>query len=76
MPKISVDGIEFNTEDLTDTGRSQVDSLQFLELQLEKIQKQLRVYQTAQKSYIEYLKQDISKNNIKPISEQEKGLEK
>jgi len=73
MPKISLDGIEFNTEDLTDTGRLQVDSLQFLEFQLEKIQKQLRVYKTAQKSYIEYLKQEISKNNIKPISEQEEG---
>ena len=37
MQKISVDCIEFNTEDLSDNGRLQAESLQFLEFQLEKI---------------------------------------
>ena len=38
MPKITVDGIEYNTEDLSDNGKAQLASLQFLEVQLNKIQ--------------------------------------
>jgi hypothetical protein len=31
MPKITVDDIEYNTEDLSDNGKAQLASLQFLE---------------------------------------------
>ena len=34
MPKISIDGIEYNSEDLTDNGKAQLASLQFLEVYL------------------------------------------
>ena len=36
MPKINVDGVDYNTEDLTDNGKAQLASLQFLEGRLEK----------------------------------------
>ena len=37
MPKITVDGIDYNTEDLSDNGKAQLASLQFLEVQMKKI---------------------------------------
>ena len=51
MPKITVDDIEYNTEDLSDNGKAQLASLQFLEVQMSKIKSEIAVYQTARISY-------------------------
>ena len=63
MPKITVDGIEYNTEDLTDNGKAQLASLQFLEVQMRKLQNEINVYNTAKNSYISALKQELEKTN-------------
>jgi hypothetical protein len=67
MPKITLDGIEYNTEDLTDDGRAQLASLQFLESQIKKIQNEMAVYQTAKNTYVAVLKKEIEKSGIKPV---------
>mgnify|MGYP001434386370 CR=1 FL=1 len=67
MPKITIDGIEYNTEDLTDDGRAQLASLQFLESQIKKIQNEMAVYQTAKNTYVAVLKKEIEKSGIKPV---------
>ena len=59
MPKITVDDIEYNTEDLTDNGRAQLASLQFLEVQMKKIKSEIAVYQTARHSYLAALKAEL-----------------
>lgn len=61
MPKITVDGIDYNTEDLTDNGKAQLASLQFLEKQLSKIRGEIAVYQTARNAYAQALKQELGK---------------
>ena len=61
MPKITIDGIEYNTEDLTENGKSQLASLQFLEMQMNKIKSEIAVYQTARNSYIAALKAELNK---------------
>ena len=61
MPKITVDDIEYNTEDLTDNGKAQLASLQFLEVQMNKINSELAVYQTARNTYIAALKAELEK---------------
>lgn len=61
MPKITVDGIEYNTEDLTDNGKAQLASLQFLEVQLNKLNGELAVYQTAKNAYVNALKEELEK---------------
>ena len=61
MPKITVDGIEYNTEDLTDNGKAQLASLQFLEVQLNKLRSELAVYQTAKNAYVNALKTELEK---------------
>ena len=52
MPKITIDDIDYNTEDLTENGKAQLASLQFLEGQMQKIRNEMAVYQTAQRTYI------------------------
>jgi hypothetical protein len=67
MPKITVDGIEYDTEELSDNGKAQLASLQFLEVQMNKLQSEIAVYQTARNSYVAALKVELepSKNNEK-----------
>ncbi len=59
MPKITVDGIEYNTEDLTENGKAQLASLQFLEVQMNKLTSEIAVYQTARNSYVAALKAEL-----------------
>ena len=59
MPKITVDGIEYNTEDLSDNGKAQLASLQFLEVQMNKLKSEIAVYQTARVAYVTALKSEL-----------------
>ena len=59
MPKITVDNIEYNTEDLSDNGKAQLASLQFLEAQMSKLKSEIAVYQTARSAYIVTLKAEL-----------------
>ena len=61
MPKITVDGIEYNTEDLSDNGKAQLASLQFLEVQMNKLQNEISVFQTAKGAYVAALKVELEK---------------
>ena len=61
MPKITVDGIEYNTEDLSDNGKAQLASLQFLEVQMNKLKNEIAVFQTAKAAYISALKVELEK---------------
>ena len=61
MPKITIDGIEYNSEDLTDNGKAQLASLQFLEVQMSKLKSEIAVYQTARNSYMIALKNELEK---------------
>ena len=61
MPKITVGGIEYNTEDLSDNGKAQLASLQFLEVQMAKLNNEIAVYQTARNAYVAALKAELAK---------------
>lgn len=63
MPKFTVDGIDYNTEDLSENGKAQLASLQFLEFQMRKIKDEIAVYNTAKISYIAGLKAELEKTN-------------
>ena len=63
MPKITVDGIEYNTEDLSDNGKAQLASLQFLEVQMSKLQNEIAVFHTAKNAYISALKAELQKES-------------
>ena len=59
MPKIIIDDIEYNTEDLTDNGKAQLASLQFLQSQMNKLKSEIAVYQTARNTYVTALKSEL-----------------
>ena len=59
MPKITLDDIEYNTEDLSENGKAQFASLQFLEVQMNKIKSEIAVYQTARQAYVAALKKEL-----------------
>ena len=66
MPKIKIDDLEYNTEDLSEKGLEQLRSLQFLETQMLHMQKEITVYQVAQSSYLSKLKAEIEELGIEP----------
>ena len=61
MPNITIDGIDYNTEDLTENGKAQLASLQFLEIQMNKLKSEIAVYQTARTAYASALKEELEK---------------
>ena len=61
MPKITIDEIEYNTEDLSDNGKAQLASLQFLEVQMNKLQGEIAVYTTAKSAYVSALRAELEK---------------
>ena len=60
MLKINLDGVEYNAEDLSENGKAQAASLQFLEAQMSKLQSEIAVYQTARSSYVAALKEELN----------------
>lgn len=66
MPQITVDGVEYHTEDLTDNGKAQLASLQFLEQQMAKLRSEIAVYQTARNAYAQALKAALESAEQKP----------
>ena len=75
MPKISIDSLEFNTEDLTERGQATLKSLQFLEVQMQKLRSEIAVYQTAQQTYVAALKAEIQSSGIEPLPAEEPAQE-
>ncbi len=59
MDKITIDGTEYDLEKLSDNGKAQVASLQFLDAQMRKLQSEIAVYQTARNTYSNALKEAL-----------------
>ena len=64
MPKFTIDGLDYNTEDLSDNGKAQLASLQFLEVQMQKIKAEIAVYETAKLAYARALKEELEKSEV------------
>lgn len=67
MPKIKIDELEYNSEDLSESGLAQLKSLQFLETQMMQLRNEIAIYQTAQSAYVSALKADIENLGVQPI---------
>ena len=51
MPKIKIDDLEFNSEDLSENGKGLLVSLQFVELHIKKLNDELAVLKTSKNVY-------------------------
>ena len=60
MPKVTIDGKEYDTDQLSDTINSQLLSLQFAQNEIKRLEGQIAVYRTAVSAYSQALKDELS----------------
>ena len=65
MAKITVDGTEYDTENLSTNGKAQLASLQFLEVQMQKLKNEIAVADTARMAYAAALNAELEKLGAK-----------
>ena len=51
MPKITIDDIDFNSEDISESGKGLLASLQFVELHIKRLNDVLAVLKTSKNVY-------------------------
>jgi hypothetical protein len=59
VPKIKIDDLEFNSEDLSENGKGLLVSLQFVELHLKKLNDELAVLKTSKNVYDNMVRQKL-----------------
>ena len=61
MVKVVVEGTEYETDTMSDNGKAQLASLQFLEAHVQQVQNEIAVYETARLAYSKSLKRELNK---------------
>ena len=59
MPKVTIDGFDYNTEDLSDTGKAELESLQFLESKMLELRNKIQMLNIAKNAYLRELKSEL-----------------
>ncbi|MCB4429081.1 hypothetical protein FZX09_09850 [Synechococcus sp. MU1643] len=62
MTIVNINGEEYNTEEMNEEAKANVISLQFVQAELRRLEAQIAVYKTAEKTYALSLKQLIENN--------------
>ena len=57
--KITIDGIEYNLDDLSDNSKAQIASIQFVDAQIQNLNNELAVADTARIAYTNALKAEL-----------------
>ena len=60
MPNITIDGKDYNLDDLSATAKEQLASLQFVQGEMKKLEAQINVYKTASSAYSIALKNELN----------------
>jgi len=60
MAKVTIDGKEYDTDNLSDNVNSQLLSLQFSQNELKRLEAQIAVYKTAIAAYSQALKDELA----------------
>ena len=60
MATITIDGKEYDLNDLSVNAKEQLASLQFVQSELKRLESQIAVYKTAQNSYSRALGEEIN----------------
>lgn len=70
MPRIKLDDIEYNSEDLSENAKAQLVSLQFTDAQIRKLKQEIAISETARQAYIAALKREIKDSGIQSVSDE------
>jgi len=63
MAEITIDGKAYDTDKLSETAKSQVGNLRFVDQEIARTQAQLAVLQTARQAYAQALKGELDKQD-------------
>ena len=59
---ITIDGTEYNVNDLSENAKAQIANLQVTDAEIEKLNQQLAIYQTARTAYARALQEEPPKH--------------
>tara|TARA_R100001039_G_scaffold15949_1_gene9110 strand:- start:2056 stop:2265 length:210 start_codon:yes stop_codon:yes gene_type:complete len=62
QPTITIDGTEYNANDLSDNAKAQVTNLRVTDAEIAKLKQQLAIYQTARTAYAKALSAELPKD--------------
>ena len=68
MPKFKIDNTEYDTDTISDEAKAQLGSLQFVEMEIQRLQAKLAAMQTARMAYVGALKQALEKGSQPPAA--------
>lgn len=61
---ITINGNEYDMAELSDNARHQVTNLQVTDQEIEKLKRQLAIYQTARTAYARALNEELPKKDV------------
>lgn len=61
---ITIDGVEYNVSNLSENARNQVVNLRVTDAEIEKLQQQLAIFQTARTAYAKALSEELPKKEM------------
>ena len=59
MPRITIDDIEFNSEDLSESAKLQLDSLKYLDNEMQKLETELSILKISKMIYSREMKRNL-----------------
>ena len=63
MATVTIDGKEYNSDDLSEAAKEQLGSLKFVQNEINRLNAQLAVYKTAAVGYTNALKTELESNS-------------
>ena len=63
MPKFIVEGVEYNSEDLSDRGNANLNSLKYTVKKIKELESEIAIYETAKRAYLFAMKSEIETLN-------------
>mgnify|MGYP000711933626 FL=1 len=76
MPKIKLDDVEYDTEDMSDNAKAQLASLQFNEAHINRLKNELAIADTAKIAYVNALKRELEAPVIENTDDKGKSKKK
>jgi lipid II:glycine glycyltransferase (peptidoglycan interpeptide bridge formation enzyme) len=73
MATITIDGVDYDTDTLSDQAKATIASLQFVDTQMQQLRNELAIADTARMAYARALKGELEKvqNVAEPVTDAE-----
>ena len=70
MAKLTIDGVDYDTDEMSDAAKAQLTSVQFCDGEIRRLQAEAAAYQTARLTYASALKKELARKSIDAPKEQ------